>query len=111
MLGIEIDPEAVEIASENIALNHVEDIASARYGDMTKGVDFKADIVVANLMADLVIMLSRDAANHMLPGGVYISSGILDEKVVPVVDAMRGLGFRILEVRQDGMWCAVAAAL
>ena len=111
VLGIEIDPEAVEIASENIALNHVEDIASARYGDLTKGVDFKADIVVANLMADLVIMLSRDAANHMLPGGVYISSGILDEKVVPVVDAMRGLGFRILEVRQDGMWCAVAAAL
>lgn len=111
VLGIEIDPEAVDIALENIALNHVENIASARYGDLTKGVDFKADVVVANLMADLVIMLSRDVANHMLPGAVYISSGILDEKAVTVVDAMRGLGFRILEVRQDGMWCAVAATL
>ena len=111
VLGIEIDPVAVEISRENIALNHVENIAKAQYGDLTKGVDYKANMVVANLMADLVMLLSRDVASHMLPGGVYISSGILDEKVVTVVDAMRGLGFRILEVRQDGMWCAVAAAL
>ncbi|MGN1059932.1 MAG: 50S ribosomal protein L11 methyltransferase, partial [Clostridia bacterium] len=111
VLGIEIDPLAVDISKENIALNHVEKIARAQYGDLTKGVDYKANVVVANLMADLVIMLSKDVANHMMPGAVYISSGILDEKVVTVVDAMRALGFRILEVRQDGMWCAVAAAL
>ncbi|MGN0736277.1 MAG: 50S ribosomal protein L11 methyltransferase [Anaerovoracaceae bacterium] len=111
VLGIEIDPLAVDISKENIALNHVEKIARAQYGDLTKGVDYKANVVVANLMADLVIMLSKDVANHMMPGAVYISSGILDEKVVTVVDAMRALGFKILEVRQDGMWCAVAAAL
>lgn len=111
VLGIEIDPVAVDISKENIASNHVENIAKTQCGDLTKGVDYKADVVVANLMADLVIMLSRDVAAHMLQGGVYISSGILEEKVVTVVDAMRALGFRILEVRQDGMWCAVAAAL
>ena len=111
VLGIEIDPVAVEISRENIALNHVENTVCAQYGDLTKGVDFKANVVVANLMADLVIMLSRDVANHLLPEGIYISSGILEEKVVTVVDAMRTLGFRILEVRQDGMWCAVVAAL
>lgn len=111
VLGIEIDPVAVDISKENIALNHVENVARAQYGDLTKGVDFKANVVVANLMADLVMLLSRDVASHMLPGGVYISSGILDEKVVKVVDTMRGLGFRILEVRQDGMWCAVVASL
>lgn len=111
VLGIEIDPVAVEISKENIALNHVESVARAQYGDLTKGVDFKANVVVANLMADLVMLLSRDVASHLLADGVYISSGILDEKVVKVVDSMRALGFRILEVRQDGMWCAVAAAL
>ena len=111
VLGIEIDPVAVNISRENIELNHVEKIARAQYGDLTKGVDFRADVVVANLMADLVMLLSRDVASHMLPGAVYISSGILDEKVEKVVDAIKEQGFRILEVRQDGMWCAVAAAI
>ena len=109
VLGVEIDPDAVAIAQENLALNHVEQIASAQYGDLTKGIDFKADVIVANLMADLVVMLSKDAAEHLLPDGRYISSGILTEKMPEVVDAMRALGFAIMEVKEDGMWCAIAA--
>ena len=109
VLGVEIDPDAVAIAQENLALNHVEQIASAQYGDLTKGIDFKADVIVANLMADLVVMLSQDVAEHLLPGGRYISSGILTEKMPEVVDAMRALGFAVMEVREDGMWCAIAA--
>ena len=109
VLGVEIDPDAVAIAQENLALNHVEQIASAQYGDLTKGIGFKADVIVANLMADLVVMLSKDAAEHLLPDGRYISSGILTEKMPEVVDAMRALGFAIMEVKEDGMWCAIAA--
>ena len=109
VLGVEIDPDAVAIAGENIALNHVERIASAQYGDLTKGIDFQADVIVANLMADLVVILSKDVARHLLPGGRYISSGILVEKMPEVVDAMRALGFAIMEVKEDGMWCAIVA--
>lgn len=111
VLGVEIDPVAVEIAQENIELNHIGDVARAQYGDLTKGIDFKADVIVANLMADLVMMLSADVAMHLLPGGIYISSGILTEKEVPVADTMRSLGFRIMEVKEDGMWCAIVAKL
>ena len=109
VLGVEIDPDAVAVARENIALNHVEQVASAQYGDLTKGIDFQADVIVANLMADLVVMLSKDVAKHLLPGGRYISSGILVEKMPEVVDAMRALGFTIMEVKEDGMWCAIVA--
>lgn len=109
VLGVEIDPVAVKIAEENIRLNKVENVAEAKYGDLTKGVDFKADLVVANLMADLVKLLSEDVAKHMEKEAYYISSGILEEQVVSVVDYMRTLGFKILEVKQDGMWCAVVA--
>ena len=109
VLGVEIDPDAVTIAKENIALNHVDGVASAQYGDLTKGIDFQADVIVANLMADLVVMLSKDVAKHLRPGGRYISSGILVEKMPEVVDAMRALGFAILEVKEDGMWCAIVA--
>lgn len=111
VLGVEIDPTAVEIAKENIALNSVGDVAKAQYGDLTQGIDFKADLIVANLMADLVMMLSEDVAGHLLPGGLYISSGILTEKEVLVADALRSLGFKILEVKEDGMWCAIVAEL
>lgn len=68
VLGVEIDPDAVAIAGENIALNHVERIASAQYGDLTKGIDFQADVIVANLMADLVVTLSKDVAETSAAG-------------------------------------------
>ena len=110
-LGVEIDPVAVEVAQENIELNGVADIAHAQYGDLTKGIDYRANVVVANLMADLVMMLSKDVAKHLLPGGYYISSGILDEKLVTVADSIRACGFKILEAKQDGMWCAIVAQL
>lgn len=110
VLGVEIDPVAVEIAQENLKLNHVTDVARAQYGDLTRGIDFKAEIVVANLMADLVMMLSADVAKHILPGGKYISSGILVEKRDQVADVIRGCGFDIVEIREDGMWCAIVAA-
>lgn len=109
VLGVEIDPVAVEIAQENLELNGVADVARAQYGDLTKGIDFKAEIVVANLMADLVMMLSGDVAKHILPGGKYISSGILVEKRDQVAAVIRDCGFDIVEIREDGMWCAIVA--
>lgn len=110
-LGIEIDPDAVGVAQENIAQNHVEDRAEAIEGDLTKGIDFKADMVLANLMADLVIMLSGDVPNHLNEGGIYISSGILTEKKDKVLAAIEDAGFEILEVKEKGDWCAIAAAV
>lgn len=109
VLGVEIDPVAVEIAQENLELNGVTDVARAQYGDLTKGIEFKAEIVVANLMADLVMMLSADVAKHILPGGKYISSGILVEKRDQVAAVIRDCGFDIVEIREDGMWCAIVA--
>ena len=109
VLGVEIDPVAVEIAQENLKLNGVTGVARAQYGDLTKGIDFKAEIVVANLMADLVMMLSADVAKHILPGGKYISSGILVEKRDQVAAVIRDCGFDIMEIREDGMWCAIVA--
>ncbi len=109
--GIEIDPVAVEVSKKNIQLNGVENIARAQYGDLTEGLEYKADIVVANLMADLVITLCGNVRRNMKQGAKFISSGIIEEKLVEVVDAMRLKGFKIDEVKQDGMWRAVIASL
>ncbi len=111
VLGIEIDPMAVDIARENIALNGVSEKASVQYGDLTEGIDFRAHVIVANLMADLIMALSRDVAKHLLPNGKYISSGILLEKKDQVVQCIEECGFHIVEILEDGMWCAIVATL
>lgn len=108
-LGIEIDSDAVEIAKSNVLLNGLSSKIQIQYGDLTKGVDYQADIVVANLMADLVIMLSSDACKHLKPNGIYISSGILNEKEEIVSEAIRNAGFEIIEVLHKNDWCAIVA--
>jgi len=110
-LGIEIDTDAVEVAKSNVHLNKLTNQIDIRYGDLTKGVNYTADIVVANLMADLVVMLTPDVANHLRSAGLYISSGILLEKEELVSNAIRAAGFEIIEVLKDGEWCAIVAQL
>lgn len=109
-LGIEIDPVAVDVSRENLELNGCGENVRVIEGDLTKGVDYKADIVVANLMADLVEMLSPDVRRHMKPGAKYISSGIIDEKEEEVRSAIEACGFTIEEVCKDGMWRAIIAS-
>lgn len=110
-LAVDIDPVAVEVTEENVALNHCGDRVTAREGNLVDGIDFEADIVVANLMADLVMLLSEHVAKHMKPEGVYISSGILVEKEELVAETIRNCGFEIVEIQEDGMWCAIAAKM
>ena len=109
VLGIEIDPDAVRVAGENVELNGVSDRVKIRQGDLTKGIDYSADIAVANLMHNLVIELSPDAYRHLGEGGIYISSGILLEKKDVVAEAVVNAGFDIIEIPEDGEWCAIAA--
>ncbi|QHI71094.1 50S ribosomal protein L11 methyltransferase [Aminipila terrae] len=111
ILGVDIDPVAVEVSKENVALNGFSDTIQIQYGDLTKGIDYKADVVVANLMADLVMMLSCDVARHLKNKGVFISSGILIEKQQQVSEAIKNNGFEIIEILEQGDWCAIAARL
>ncbi len=109
-LGIDIDDEAVRVAGENIAKNGLEGRISIRHGNLMDGIDYKPDIIVANLMADLVIMLSPAAASQLAPGGIYITSGILDIKEESVKKAIEDAGFDIIEVLADGEWRAITAS-
>lgn len=111
VLGVEIDEDAVKVAEENVALNQVQDQVRIMRGNLIEGIDFKADVLVANLMADLVITLAERAGTHLETGGVFISSGILLEKKDKVSAAIEAAGFEIIEIAEDGEWCAIAAKL
>lgn len=111
VLAVDIDPVAVRISRENAKLNRLSGKITVMEGDLTKGLNEKADIVAANLMADLVIMLAKDVAAHLKRKSIYIPSGILIEKREEVSSALKECGFRILEVLEEGDWCAIAAQL
>ena len=109
VLGTEIDSEAVQIARENVELNGVASQVKVLEADLLKGIPYKADIIVANLMHNLVMQLAPDAYTHLDADGVFISSGILLEKRDQVASAVEAAGFKILEIPEDGEWCAIAA--
>lgn len=110
-LGIDIDEEAVRVARGNIEKNGLGDAVKAACGDLTEGVDYRADIIAANLMADLVIKLAPSAAKQLSSEGIFISSGILDSKCEEVEAALRNAGFEVLSVMCDGEWRAIVAGL
>lgn len=109
VLAVDIDPVAVNVTRENAELNHLSHKIRVMKGDLTKGISEHADIVAANLMADLVILLSKDVAAHLKGKSIYISSGILIEKKDAVAAAIEDSGFHILDILDEGEWCAIAA--
>lgn len=109
VLGIEIDPDAVKVAEENVNLNKVSQAVKIKQGDLTEGVSSKADIIVANLMHNLVMQLAPSAKKHLNKDGLFISSGILLEKKEQVAEEVKKAGFEILEIPEDGEWCAIVA--
>ena len=108
VLGVEIDPVAVPIARENVEINGLSQLVKVEEGDLTKGLNYTADLVVANLMADLIIILSPDIPRHLKPDGYYIVSGIILEKKDEVWGALEACGFRIIDEFKDDTWCALA---
>lgn len=67
------------------------------------------DIVVANILADVLVDLTPVILKHLKKGGIYITSGIIDEKETVVTDAVTASGLKILEVNYQGEWVSVTA--
>lgn len=111
VLGVEIDPQAANIARENVELNGFTDRIQIVEGDLTKRIDFKGDIIVANLMADLVMLLSEDAPSSLKEAGLFITSGILVEKLEEVKSVIKTSGFEIIDILEENEWCAILARL
>ena len=69
----------------------------------------KYDIVVANILADVLVPLTPVIKNQLKPGGIYITSGIIEDKEQVVTDAVKAAGFEVSEVTHQGEWVSVTA--
>ena len=92
-------------------MNGVQDIMLAMEGNLADDMDKnrKADIVVANIIADIVIILAKDVKNFLKEGGIFISSGIILAKVDEVVASLEENGFEVVSVEKKGEWACVIA--
>ena len=107
--GVDLDPVAVRVALENVELNNLQDKIEILHGNLTDVIKEKADIVVANIMADIILILLEDVREFIKDDGLFISSGIIQEKRAAVEARLLEKNFSIVEVETKGEWCAITA--
>ena len=111
VIAVDLDEVAVKVAAENVAHNHVQDSVQVLHGNLIDVVSDKADVVVANIIADIIKILAKDVHSCMKEDAVFISSGIIHAKVDEVKESLIENGFEIIEVKTLGEWNAIVAKL
>ena len=115
--GTDLDPCAIDATHENMDVNGISrDQYRVMIGNIIDdkevqdqvGYD-RYDIVAANILADVLVPLTPVILNHLKTGGIYITSGMIEEKEETVVEAVKAAGLEVLEVNHQGEWVSVTA--
>lgn len=117
VVGTDLDVCAVPAVEDNCAVNGIRpeqftmmigNIITDKEVQDEVGYE-KYDIVVANILADVLVPLTPVILRHLKPGGIYITSGIIDDKEETVTEAVKAAGLEVLEVTYQGEWVSVTA--
>ena len=108
VLAIDIDPLAVRTAQENVDNNKLAAVISVRLGDLLQGIEGNFDFAVANILADVIIMLCVPLRGQLKPGAVFVCSGIIREREDDVRAALEEAGYSLIERLLKGEWVALA---
>lgn len=116
-VGTDLDPCAIDATHENMEANGIsKEQYEVMIGNIIddaavqEAVGYeKYDIVAANILADVLLPLTPVIVRQMKKGGVYITSGIIDDKETVVVKAVKEAGLEVLEVNRQGEWVSVTA--
>ena len=116
-VGTDLDPCAIEATKENMAENGIaEECYEVMIGNLIDDkktqdrVGYECyDIVAANILADVLVALTPVIVGQLKRGGIYITSGILEEKEQTVVEAVEQAGLEVVEITRQGEWVCVTA--
>ncbi|CAM2846195.1 50S ribosomal protein L11 methyltransferase [Hathewaya histolytica] len=108
--AVDLDPVAVDAAKKNVEINKIDGIEVLE-GNLMDVIHGKADIVVANIIADIILFLCEDVKSFLKPGGKFISSGIILDRKNDVEEKLKEVGYKILEVKNEGEWVCIVATL
>lgn len=107
--ALDLDQVAVVAAKENIELNHVEKIVEVKHGNLLDSIKEPAEIIIANILAEVIISFSQDAYSILPENGLFIVSGIIGQKRDLVKDDLISKGFEIIESVLMEDWVAIIA--
>ena len=109
--ALDYDTVAVEAARSNVERNNLNNVISVSHSDLLDKAKGQADVIVANIVADIIKRLIPNIPVRLKGNGVFISSGIIDERKEDVIDALKENGFKIIEVKEEAGWVAIVAEL
>ncbi|MGE4271952.1 MAG: 50S ribosomal protein L11 methyltransferase [Desulfitobacterium sp.] len=107
--AIDLDSVAVKVAQENVELNQVTNQVRVQKGDLGSVLTGKADLVVANIIADVILILLPDLKRILKDDGEFMASGIIEHRSLDVEEGMRAHGLEIVEKREDSGWVLLRA--
>ncbi len=102
--AVDIDATAVRVAAENIAANGLTEKINVKQGDLLQGTEGQADVIIANIIADIIIMLLEDVPGKLKNGGIFLASGIIEERQNDVAAAAAKAGLCVEAVDTKGGW-------
>lgn len=110
-LAIDIDEKCIQASYENAKLNNVEDKMEIKKGNLLDIVKGRADLIVSNIIAEIIVDEIKNLKNHMDNGGIFITSGIIKERRQMVIDALKDNGFEIVDEIEKNDWVAIVGKL
>jgi ribosomal protein L11 methyltransferase len=107
--AVDLDSVAVRVAQENVDLNHVSESVRVLRGDLGTVLSGQAEVVIANIIADIILMLLADLKRILSPEGEFLASGIIEHRACDVEEGMKKAGLEILERVEDSGWILLRA--
>ncbi|KJS80390.1 MAG: hypothetical protein JM58_18860 [Peptococcaceae bacterium BICA1-8] len=109
--ALDYDTVAVEAAASNVKLNNLQHIISVSHSDLLAKAWGKADLIVANIVADIINRLIPDVLEKLKPQGIFIASGIIDERKEDVLEVLKEHNFKVIEIKEEAGWVAIVAQI
>ena len=110
-LAVDIDDKCIDASHENADLNNLEDKMDIKKGNLLDVVKGRADLIVSNIIAEIIVDEIKNLKNHMDKGGIFITSGIIKERRQMVIDALKENGFEIIDELEKNNWVAIVGSL
>jgi len=122
VLAVDLDPVAVSSATENAKLNDLDNIITVKLSDLLGvlkaseteassqlGVTIPVKVVVANILAEIILLFVNDVYDVLQSGGYYVASGIITSKEADVEKALVAANFEIVDKNYDSDWVVIVA--
>ncbi|MDT8901964.1 50S ribosomal protein L11 methyltransferase [Anaeroselena agilis] len=107
--AVDNDPLAVRIAGENVAANGTAATVTVSEGDLLTGLSGRADFIIANIIADVIIRMAPSVPDRLKEGGLFLAGGVIADRLGDVTDAIITAGLEVEKVLEEGGWASILA--